>query len=135
MDIEKVFKRVVLADFILLIMMILLAFFPGTNTTIEEEPFTSGEIFSLILLVVYIVNLYFLYKLKPIAKTLYIPLFLISVVLIFAFPESYLTYSNRFEYVLEVVGAMTSGLIIGLLYWSDVSKKFDNIKVDILDNL
>ena len=58
MDIEKVFKRVVLADFILLIMMILLAFFPGTNTTIEEEPITSGEIFSLILLVVYIVNLY-----------------------------------------------------------------------------
>ena len=68
MDIEKVFKRVVLADFILLIMMILLAFFLGTNTTIEEEPITSIEIFSLILLVVYIVNLYFLYKLKHIGK-------------------------------------------------------------------
>ena len=126
MDIEKVFKRVVLADFILLIMMILLAFFPGTNTTIEEEPVTSAEIFSLILLVVYIVNLYFLYKLKPIGKTLYIPVCLISVVLIFAIPDSYLTYSNRFEYVFEVVGATTSGLIIGLLYWSEVSKKFDN---------
>ena len=127
MDIEKVFKKVVLADFILLIIMFLLAFFPGISyTTIEEEPVTSGEIFALIVLIVYIVNLYFLYKLKPIGKTLYIPLFLISVVLIFAFPESYLTYSNRFEYILEVVGAMTSGLIIGLLYWSEVSKKFDN---------
>ena len=107
--------------------MLLLTFFPSISyTTIEEESITSGEIFALIVLIVYIVNLYFLYKLKPIGKTLYIPLFLISVVLIFAFPESYLTYSTRFEYVLEVVGAMTSGMIIGLLYWSEVSKKFEN---------
>ena len=127
MDIEKVFKKVVLADFILLIIMFSLAFFPSASyTTIEEESITSAEIFSLIVLVVYIVNLYFLYKLKPIGKTLYIPVCLISVVLIFAIPDSYLTYSNRFEYVFEVVGATTSGLIIGLLYWSEVSKKFDN---------
>ena len=127
MKIEKIFKKVVLADFILLIIMFLLAFFPRTSyMTIEQEPVTSGEVFALIVLVVYIINLYFLYKLKNIKKTLYIPLCLISVVLIFATPDSYLTYSNRFEYVFEVVGATTSGLIIGLLYWSEVSKKFDN---------
>lgn len=126
MDIEKVFKKVVLVDFILLIIMFLLAFFPGTNATIEEEPVTSAEIFGLIVLVVYIINLYFLYKLKPIGKTLYIPLFIISVVLIFAFPDSYLSYSNRFEYVLELIGTMISGMIIGLLHWSEISKKFDN---------
>ena len=127
MDIEKVFKKVVLADFILLIIMFSLAFFPSASyTTIEEESITSAEIFSLIVLVVYIVNLYFLYKLKPVGKKLYIPLYLISVVLIFVYPESYLTYSYSFEIVLESLISMISGLIIGFLYWSEVSKKFDN---------
>jgi len=127
MNIEKIFKKVVLADFLIILMMFLLVFFyDSSSSTLDEEPLNFADIFSLILLVVYIVNLYFLYKLKPIGKTLYIPLFIIGVVLIFAYPDSYLSYSNIFVYALETIGSMVSGLIIAMLYWTDIKKKFES---------
>ena len=127
MNIEKIFKRIIILDFIL---AFILPFFGGIIAeslypSPEEINFGNIEILLLILTVVYIVNLYFLYTFKPIGKTIYVPLLCIGYGLIFFTPlEVFAT--THLSYFFETATGIISGIIIGMIYFTDIKEKFKN---------
>ena len=67
------------------------------------------------------VNLYFLYKFKPIGKTLYLPLIILGFIL------STLVSSEQntsVDLLFEWIDGLLSGLVIALLYFTDIKDKF-----------
>ena len=127
MNIEKIFKRIIILDFIL---AFILPFFGGVieeslYPSPEEIIFSNIEIFLLILAFVYVVNLYFLYTFKPIGKTIYVPLTCIAYGTIFFTPLE-LFATTHFLYFLETAGGIITGIIIGMIYFTDIREKFKN---------
>ena len=127
MSIEKVFKRLVLADFLMCILLVFVGGYIGLEADIgiEESPWYISDTIAFIIFLVYLVNLYLLYKFKPIGKKIYIPLFVLSLLWVFADPSPDYSYITNLTYVLEGFGFMLSGMIIAMLYWSDITKKFE----------
>jgi len=124
MNIEKLFKNLILLSLILSVFSFVYYFFLGFNdTSLADEPFYIIDYISLIFIVVFFINLYQLYKFKPIGKQLYVLLTILSFVLIYFLPPSYFG-SSKIEYFLDGAGGMISGAILVLLYCSEISEKF-----------
>ena len=128
MNIEKTFKRIIILDFIA---AFILPFFGGIieeslYPSPEEINFGSIEILVLILTILYCVNLYFLYTFKPIGKTLYIPLLCIGYGMTFFVPLELLSMPNHYWYFLATAGPILSGIIISMIYFTDIKEKFKN---------
>ena len=127
MSLEKIFKRFILADFFLCLFLIVYFFTLSLGAEIaEEEVWHASDTISIILMLAYIVNLYFLYKFKPLGKQIYFPLYALSILWVFADQDPDYSYTTNFTVVLEALGTTISGVIIGLLYFSDIKKKFNN---------
>ena len=123
MDLEIIFKRLILADLIILIAL----FISGMFSVPAEEipPFGSIDVIFLLVLVTYLFNLYLLYKFKSLGKKMYIPLFALTIGLTFGYPLEYINPHNYFEYILWSVGPAISGAIITMLYFTNISQKFN----------
>tara|TARA_B100001245_G_C22559274_1_gene279240 strand:- start:84 stop:455 length:372 start_codon:yes stop_codon:yes gene_type:complete len=123
MNLEIIFKRLILADLIVLI----IAFITGMFSVPAEEvpPFSSIDVIFLAVLLAYLFNLYLLYKFKSLGKKMYIPLFALTIGLTFAYPLEYINPHNYLEYILISVGPAISGAIITMLYFTNISQKFD----------
>ena len=129
MNLEKIFKNLIILELILLVLSIAVTVYlewVEWDVPIEEgfDPVAESLIMILTLIVViaYYVNLYFLYKFKSIGKTLYVPLLILILILD-------ITLGNDFDYrnievILEWFGGLLSGMIIALLYFSDIKDKF-----------
>ena len=81
----------------------------------------------IIFAIIYFINLYFLYKFKPIGKTLFIPVFFL--VGFFDFFVSYESFflTPGYEHIgrlLTGIDYMLIGMIIALLYFTDIKEKF-----------
>ena len=88
---------------------------------------TTLEYSSILVLVIYFINLYLLYKFKPIGKTLFIPVFFL--VGFFDFFVSYESFflTPGYEHIgrlLTGIDYMLIGMIIALLYFTDIKDKF-----------
>ena len=94
-----------------------------TDTSLADEPMYIIDYIMLIFIVVAFINLYLLYKFKPIGKQLYVLLFILSFVLIPFLPLSYFE-SSKIAYFLDSSLAMISSAILVLLYYSEISEKF-----------
>jgi hypothetical protein len=95
------------------------------NIPVEKYPETTGmDIIYYIVAFLYLINLYFLYKFKPIGKTLFIPLIIISSIIPI---EIDLIMTPGYEY-LELWIASIEGVFIGMiimsLYFTDIKDKF-----------
>ena len=124
MNIEKLFKNLILLSLILSVFSFVYYFFLGSNdTSLADEPFYIIDYISLIFIVVFFINLYQLYKFKPIGKQLYVLLFILSFVLIPFLPPSYFG-SSKIDFFLDSSLGMISGAILVLLYYSEISEKF-----------
>ena len=128
MSLEKIFKRFLLADFFLCLFLIVYCIFTLSLDAeiVEEEVWHASDTISIILWLAYIVNLYFLYKFKPLGKQIYFPLYALSILWVFADQNPDYSYITNFTIVLEALGTTISGIIIGLLYFSDIKKKFNS---------
>jgi hypothetical protein len=124
MNAEKLFKNLILLSFALVVLNFLYGIFFLSDTNLEDQPFYTIDYVFLIILVVYLINLYLLYKFKPIGRQLYVFLTVLSFVLILFFPPEYLSISSKTEYFLDLLAGMTSGAILVLLYYSEISEKF-----------
>ena len=128
MNLENIFKNVIKIDFLLYIVTLIFMFFTETEVSYvdPEAAWTIMDtlgILVLIYLIVYGVNLYFLYKFKPLGKTLYLPLMIFYIFLgILTLNEQYTI--STFELLLDWIGGLLSGLIIALLYFTDIKDKF-----------
>ena len=128
MDIEKVFKNIVLLDvaiFVLLFVSILME--PEEITNIQESLGTGiwDENTIIIIymgfLIVYLINLILLYKFISFGKVLYLILSILGIVLPLTTGP---VISSSFTYTLEWIGGASSGAILVLLYFSPIKDKF-----------
>ena len=131
MDLEKIFKRIILADFsaVLIILVYTIGLEVVSSAAMVEQMSSSSsgtlEIIALLALFLYFVNLYLLFKFKPLGKKMYLPLLCLSYVLIFGFPIEDLEFGDHVLYFLNTFSPILSGVIIAMLYFTDVRKKFE----------
>jgi hypothetical protein len=134
MNIEKVFKRIILLVFVFgFILPILAGVAAGImDPYYDEEPFGGSNraenlLWGLLLVwvLIYPINLYLLYKFKPIGKRIYLPLIIVLQVIILGIPYEDVGPTNHFVYVLDAVYSILTGMILAMIYFSDIKKKFN----------
>ena len=130
MEIEKIFKNLILVDFALLILIVISSMYQSTdiievNQNLENGLFSEYEYFiriiSLILFFLYLLTLNLLYRFISYAKKLY--LFLVIAGLILNFMNGSVVYSS-FGSVLDQVGGIVTGAILILLFYSPIKNNF-----------
>ena len=128
MDLEKVFRNLILADLAILVAMVIAtATEPEYITALIEQvdqgiyDTGAGMMFALVFLIVYLVNLFMLYKYISFGKTLYLILFGISIVLSLM---SGTVVGTAFQETIGWLGGAVSGAILVLLYFSPIKDKF-----------
>ena len=129
MNLKNIFKKFVLIDLLLLILIIFSLFFENEMVTTFNESINPENnmsdmiaIIVLIYLIAFLVNIYLLYKFKPIGKQIYLFLFIFGIIL------SLLTGTNAtgpIQYALDGLSWANSGAILVLLYFSPIKKEFD----------
>ncbi len=130
MNLKIIFKRLILLDLSLLILMIIAVFYESEvvvafNESVNPSSDISNMLdwIALIILVLFLVNLYLLYKFKSIGKQMYLFLFIIGSIL------SLLTGINATDpifYLLDGFGWACSGAILVFLYFTPIKKEFKN---------
>ena len=73
-------------------------------------------------LLIYLINLFLLYKFKSIGKQMYLILFVLLIVLTLLSPQSAM---DPWLYVIDGLGWANSGAILILLYFSPIKKEFE----------
>ncbi|MDC0192146.1 hypothetical protein OAJ89_02375 [Alphaproteobacteria bacterium] len=128
MDIEKVFKNIVLLDLaIIVLLFVSIVMEPEEIASISENLGTGiwdeNTIIIIFMgfLIVYLINLILLYKFISFGKVLYLILSILGIILpLTAGP----IISSSFTYTFEWIGGATSGGILVLLYFSPIKDKF-----------
>ena len=128
MDLEKVFKNIVLLDLaIIVLLFISIVMEPEEIASISEGLGTGiwNENTIIIIfmgfLIVYLINLILLYKFISFGKVLYLILSILGIILpLTAGP----VISSSFTYTIEWIGGATTGAILVLLYFSPIKDKF-----------
>ena len=129
MDIEKVLKNLITANFVMLGIIIAmgLAGYTTLPTALEEyslaliDEYAFGYILVLPFLVAYITALILIYKLKPVGRTLFLWISIISVFMYF-FTGPMIT--DELTLILGDVGSLLDGVILGIIYFSPLKEKF-----------
>ena len=126
MNLKTIFKRLILTDIALSILIVVSAFYESEQVINFNDNYflmsdTMGLIF-LVILIVYFVNYYFLYNFKKIGKQIFVILFLISIILLL------LTGSMAVEakdYILDGLSWTLNGAILVFLYFTPIKKEFE----------
>jgi len=128
MDIEKVFKNIVLLDLaIIVLLFVSLVMEPEEIANISESLGTgiwdenTITIIFMGFLIVYLINLILLYKFISFGKVLYLILSILGIVLPLTTGP---VISSSLTYTLEWIGGASSGAILVLLYFSPIKDKF-----------
>ena len=128
MNLEKIFKQLILLDLAIFVLIFLSVFFEPEEVTYfynqlpEGFLYTNlGAIIALIFSVAYLVNLYLLYKFISFGKPMYVVLLLLGIPIIFL---SGIDIVSPVQSVLDGIGGMTSGAILVFLFFSPIKDKF-----------
>ena len=130
MNLKKNFQKVILIDLTLLILLVIgffyqsetiLAFNESMNPSNNLNDMLLGVI-SLIFLILYLVNLYLLYKFKNLGKQMYLFIFIMGIVISLL---SGTNASGPVMYTIDGLGWSISGVILGFLYFSPIKKEFE----------
>jgi len=127
MNLKTIFKRLILLDLLLIILMVVAFAFESAevadfNKYFESEFSNSLLIIGGILMLIYLINLFLLYKFKSIGKQIYIILFIVLLVLSLLSPPNAM---DSWLYVIDGLGWTTEGAILILLYFSPIKKEFN----------
>ena len=127
MNLKTIFKRLILLDLSLIILTIVAVFFESKevadfNMYFENDYSNALLIIFGIGLLIYLINLFLLYKFKSIGKQIYLILFIVLLVLSLLSPPNAV---DSWLYVLDGLGMATSGAILVLLYFSPIKKEFE----------
>ena len=130
MEIEKIFKNLILIDFVILILIVISSMYQSQEITNMYNVLNDGllsnfedlsRVFSLGLFFLYLITLNLLYRFISYGKPLY--LFLIITGILF----NYLNGSvilTPFGGLLDQLGGIISGAILILLYYSPIKNNF-----------
>ncbi len=130
MEIEKIFKNLILVDFAILVLIVISTIYQSNNQNeinqyLEKGLLTNYEnfskILSLVLFFLYLLTLNLLYRFISYGKHLY--LFLIIAGLLLNFFNGSVVYT-AFGSVLDQIGGIVTGSILVLLYFSPIRDNF-----------
>ena len=130
MEIEKLFKNLILIDFGVLILIVISSMYQPQEITNIYETFNDSflsqfdditRIVSLVLFFLYLITLNLLYRFIYYGKPLY--LFLIITGLLFNYLNGTVIYTP-FGGLLDQLGGIISGSILILLYYSPIKNNF-----------
>jgi len=132
MEIEKIFKNLIIIDFALLVLIVVSSTYDSNNLNTINQYLEKGllakyenfsNILSIILFFLYLLTLNLLYRFISYGKKLYLFL-IVSGILINYFNGS-VVYTSLGT-VLDQLGGMVSGAILILLYFSPIKENFNN---------
>ena len=130
MAIEKIFKNLILFDFVILILIVISSMYQPNEIIQINENLQKGLLsefanfsrtLSLILFFLYLLSLNLLYRFISYGKHLYLSLIIAGLLL------NYLSGSvvyTSFGSVLDQIGGLISGAILILLYYSPIKENF-----------
>ena len=72
-------------------------------------------------------NMYLLFKFKPLGRTIFVPLQVLSFVLVLGIPLETLVFSNYFSYFVGSIFSILTGVILALIYFPDIKSKFEEV--------
>ena len=130
MEIEKIFKNLILIDFVILILIVISSSYQTSDLSEAYKYLDKGilsnfenfsRILSLILFFLYLFTLNLLYRFISYGKYLYL-LLVISGLLLNFFNGS-VVYTS-FGSVLDQIGGIATGSILILLYYSPIKENF-----------
>ena len=126
MNLKTIFKRLILTDIALSILIVVSAFYESEQVINFNDNYflvsdTMGLIF-LVILIVYFVNYYFLYNFKKIGKQIFVILFLISIILLLLTGSSAV---DAKDYILDGLSWTLNGAILVFLYFTPIKKEFE----------
>ena len=127
MNLKTIFKRLILLDLSLIILIIVTVFFESAEVADFNRYFEndfSNAIFIIfgIALLIHLFNLFLLYKFKSIGKQMYLFIYIIGFVLsLLGGPIA----SDPWAYALDAIEMSVVGAILVLLYFSPIKKEFD----------
>jgi len=126
MDTINIFKKLIVIDLLISVIMIITSLFSPEeyvnftlNSIVLMSEITFG-MFSLIFLFLHFVSLYLCYKFNSLGKNLYIITF-VGANLLILFTDVAMT---GLETSLTSIGGMLSGMIIYMLIFTDVKDRF-----------
>jgi len=130
MEIEKIFKNLILADFIVIILMVIASMYQPDEISNIYKNLNDGllsnfenfsRIVSISLFFLYLFTLNLLYRFISHGKTLYI--FLVVAGLMLNYFSGSVVYS-AFSGILDQIGGIISGAILILLFFSPIKNNF-----------
>ena len=130
MEIEKIFKNLILIDFGVLILMVISSMYQPQEITNIYDSLNDGlmsnfenisRIVSIGLFFLYLITLNLLYRFISYGKPLY--LFLIITGILFNYLNGSVIYTS-FGGLLDQIGGIISGAILILLYYSPIKNNF-----------
>ena len=128
MNLEKIFKNLILIYPVLIVLILSLITYIDWDIPVESYAETTTiETITLLLFSIWLINLYFLYKFKPIGKTLFIPLLIIMLLFEIPVPYESLVMTPGYEYIdslIVYIEGILTGMIIALLYFTNIKDKF-----------
>ena len=127
MNLKTIFKRLILLDLSIIILTIFTVFFESKevadfNMYFENDWSNALLIIFGIGMLIYLINLFLLYKFKSIGKQIYLILFIVLLVLSLLSPPFAM---DSWLYVVDGLGMANSGAILVLLYFSPIKKEFE----------
>ena len=127
MNLEKIFKNLILIYPVLIVLTLSLVIYIDWDIPVESYTETTTSEMIYIPLVAFVINLYLLYKFKPIGKTLFIPLLIILLLFENSVPYESLVMTPGYEYIdslIAYIEGILTGMIIALLYFTNIKDKF-----------
>ena len=130
MEIEKIYKNLILADFIVIILMVIASMYQPDEISNIYKNLNDGllsnfenfsRIVSISLFFLYLFTLNLLYRFISYGKNLY--LFLVVAGLILNYLSGSVVYS-AFSGILDQIGGLISGAILILLFFSPIKNNF-----------
>ena len=129
MNLKVIFKRLILLDLLLLILIFISAFFESELVTAFNESISQSNnmndmliVIALVFFLLYLVNLYLLYKFKNIGKQMYLFLFILGSILLLLMG---IVASDPIILLLDGLGWANSGAILVFLYFTPIKKEFE----------
>ena len=127
MNLDLIFKRLVLIDVAIISFFIALAVFIPESDVVSDFNLNIPEqhnfyyILIFVWLIIFYISIYLLYNFKPLGKQLYLANFIFVILLdLFGGPVAL----DEWVYVIDGLTSALSGAILVLLYFSPLKKKF-----------
>lgn len=131
MNLDLIFKRLILIDVVIISFFIALAVFIPESDVVSDFNLNIPEqhnfyyILIFVWLIIFYISIYLLYNFKPLGKQLYLANFIFVILLdLFGGPVAL----DEWVYVIDILTSALSGAILVLLYFSPLKKKFNKQK-------